>query len=140
MERRLWNNSLPQTLMISAFLLYANVVTALLFRAGNEGLFATMLLGLGLGIDAAVNIGNILGILFLVASVGAGFLIVNERKVGWKLGVAVAAAPLVAYVLIVVTGQVSLFKVIGISLLFDVALFVALVHPQSRDHQKVWFS
>jgi hypothetical protein len=138
-ERRFWNPSLPQTLIVSAFLLYANIIPALLFRAGNGGIFAAMLIGLHVGFDLAVNLGNILSIAFVAGSVAAAYLIVNEKRNGWKLGIAVAAAPLVADVIAVVTGTIGLSAIIDVGLLFDIALFVALVHPQSREHQRIWF-
>lgn len=140
MERRLWNPSLPQTLLISAFLLYANVVTALLFRSGNGGLFGLMLVALRVPFDTAVTLGNLLSLVLLVGSVGAAYLIVNEKRAGWRLGIVVAAAPLLADLVVVLTGTIGLGRLIDVSLLFDIALFVALIHPQSRDHQRIWFS
>jgi hypothetical protein len=139
-ERRFWNSSLPQTLIVSVFLLYANLVTALIYRTGNEGLFFYMFGGLRVPSGPALTLGNLLSIACLIGSVAAGYLISNEKRNGWKLGLVVAAAPLVADVIVIVTGQISITRMITVSLLFDIALFVALVHPQSREHQRIWFS
>jgi len=145
-ERRLWNPSLPQTLLIASFLLYANVVTALLFRSGNGGLFSVMVFSF-LRSDgaagAARNIGNLLAVAHIIGSVAAGYLISNERRVGWRLGVVVAAAPLVATVVVLVAGypqRIGFFDLDLIRLLFDAALFALLLHPQSREHQRIWFT
>jgi hypothetical protein len=139
-ERRLWNPSLPQTLLIAVFLLYANAVTAVIFRTGKEGLFAVMVYGLTSSIGLATSVGNVLSVLHIAASVGAGILISSERKVGWKLGVAAAAAPLIARAVALATGTLGLGGLISVDLLFDAAVFALLVHPQSREHQRLWFS
>ena len=34
----------------------------------------------------------------------------------------------------------SLFDFDLVGLLFDVGLFIAVVHPQSREHQRIWFT
>jgi hypothetical protein len=139
-ERRLWNPSLPQTLLIAVFLLYANAVTALIFRSGKEGLFALMLYGITSSYDVSTTFGNILSVAQLALCVAAGVLISSERKIGWKLGVVAAAAPLVARAVCLATGTLGFGSLITIDLLFDAALFALLLHPQSREHQRIWFA
>jgi hypothetical protein len=111
MESRRWiNQTQPQTLQIAVFLLYFNGIFALLFG----GLF------------------SVWGLAFAAGCIGAGYGIANERKWGYGLGVGVALFPFV----LLLSGQA---RVNIISLLFDVALVALLLHPQSRDYQRIWF-
>lgn len=68
----------------------------------------------------------------------AALAIANTQKIGWKVGVGVAAG---AVVLPVAAGGLGF--VFGsnylITYLFNIALLVALLHPQSREHQRIWF-
>ncbi|CAA9212521.1 MAG: hypothetical protein AVDCRST_MAG76-196 [uncultured Acidimicrobiales bacterium] len=145
MERRFFNPSQPQTMQVAVFLLYANVVIGLLFRTGNQGEFilsAWALIRSPDGLDTARLLGNILAIVFIVGSAACAYLIANEKRIGWKAGVAVAAAPLVASAIIVIIGyprRTSLVDVIDIGLLFDVALLALLLHTQTRSYEKIWF-
>ncbi|MEO5678387.1 MAG: hypothetical protein ABIS47_01855 [Acidimicrobiales bacterium] len=145
MERRFFNPSQPQTVQVAVFLLYANVVVGLLFRTGNQGQFAlaawSFLRSPG-AVDLARLVGNLLSIGFLLGSAGCAYLIANEKKIGWKLGVVVAAAPLVASLIIVTIGypqRTGLADVIDVGFLFDVALLVALLHDQTRAYERIWF-
>ena len=112
METRRWiNHSLPQTL-------------------GN----AVLLLYISAGFDALAGfISHPLGILVIAAKVGAGFGIANEKKWGYQLGVAVS-------IVVIVGGLVGVFPGGIISILFDILLAALLLHQQSREHQRVWFS
>jgi hypothetical protein len=77
----------------------------------------------------------------LIAMGASGYGIANERRWGYRLGVGVAAAQLFAGVAITALeglGVLSSFSFASL-LLFAVALFVVLVHPQSRDYQRIWF-
>ncbi len=144
MERRFFNQSQPQTLQVAVFLLYANVVVSLLFRTGNEGEFGYAVWSLLRSGDSDLPrlLGNLLAILFVVGSGLSAYLIANEKRIGWRLGVAVAVAPLLAVALIVTVGypaRVGLSQVIDIGFLFDVALLALLLHKQTRDYEKIWF-
>jgi hypothetical protein len=76
-------------------------------------------------------------LLIIFGLLAGGFGIANEKK--WGYYVATAAAGLhVAMYIYVFGGDVFKFDVL-IGFLFDVALFALLIHPQSREHQKVWF-
>jgi hypothetical protein len=134
MQTRRWvNPSQPQTMQIAVFLLYFRAVSDLIW---------------GIGIQFAVMpLHDLLEIVLPVALGAAGWLIANERKSGWRLGVVAAALPLVARLLlglgisfgVNLHGRVSPFDYDVLGLLFEVALFVLLVHPQSRDYQRIWF-
>jgi hypothetical protein len=119
METRRWTNpSQPQTLQIAVFLLYANAVFALLLAAGPILLLSAIAGGIG------------------------AYGIANSRKWGYQL--AVLASGIDVTLLVVLP-----FLQIGPELVFDlqylilivipVALFCALIHPESREHQRIWF-
>ncbi len=116
METRRWTNpSHPQTLQIAVFLLYANAVFGLLFRAPFQ-------------------IFGVLGFLVVVAYAAGGFGVANDQNWGYIVAVAVAA--------LVLVGTLANFGVqIGnvINIMFDVALLVLLIHPVSRSYRQIWF-
>jgi hypothetical protein len=119
METRRWTNpSQPQTLYIATFLLYATAFIAAIFG----GLF------------------NPISLLIIGGEVASGFGIANERKWGYYLAVGMASAGLLLRALPLI-GQLTLifnpWFLLGI--LFPVALFALLVHPMSREYQKIWF-
>lgn len=119
METRRWTNpSQPQTLQIAVFLLYANAVLALLFGSAP--------------------------ILLIAAIAGAfgAYGIANSRRWGYQLGVASSAIEVILLVLMPLLsfGPDLLFNLEYLILIvFPVALFCALVHPESREHQRIWF-
>lgn len=119
MQTRRWlNPSQPQTLQIAVFLLYLNAVFAVLLGA----------------------VGSPIGILIVAGTAAAGYGIANERRWGYLLGLGVSLIP---FVLPLLAGAgfgdviAYLFTVSG---LFDAALVALLLHPQSRDYQRIWFS
>lgn len=118
--RRFMNQSQPQTLQIAVFLLYADAAFAVFYLLffGYSPLYALPIAAGG---------------------VAAGFGIANEKKWGYQLGVVMAFAP---FLLRMVFGGVEA-AILGsgiINLMFEVALVALLLHPQSRDYQKIWFS
>lgn len=116
MESRRWmNTSHPQTLQIAVFLLYIDAVFIVLY-GGLASLF---------------------GIALIAGSVAAGFGISNELKWGYGLGIAMAILPFVLNV-----ARNGIAGVLGgdlIGLMFQVALVALLLHPQSREYQRIWF-
>lgn len=74
-----------------------------------------------------------LGLLVAVIKVGAGYGIANEMKIGYQVGAGVAA-------FVVIAGLTGIIPAGILGLLFDVVLAVLLFHPQSREHQRIWFS
>jgi len=114
MEQRRWvNQTQPQTLQIAVFLLYINGAITLLFGGLFVPLFALIAIG----------------------SIAAGYGIANERKWGYILGVAMALLP---FALVILTRSSPLSGGL-LNLLFEVALVALLLHPQSRDYQRIWF-
>ncbi|CAN5728238.1 hypothetical protein BH20ACT1_BH20ACT1_13550 [soil metagenome] len=115
METRRWTNpSHPQPLQIAVFLLYANAVFGLLFQT-------------------PFRLFGILGFLVVVAYGAGGFGVANDQNWGYILAVAVSAIVLLASLSLGIN-----FNNI-ISLMFDVALLVLLIHPQSRTYRSIWF-
>ena len=90
-------------------------------------------------IDAVFGVISFSPILILIAiGLGAGgFGIANEKK--WGYNVAVVAAVIQVALLLLIYG----FNVLGfpqiLSLMFDGLLVGLLVHPMSRDYQRIWF-
>jgi hypothetical protein len=76
--------------------------------------------------------------LVIVACLGAGgFGIANEKK--WGYGVAVIGAVLQVVILLAIFGIGVLTSTAIIALLFDGALVALLLHPMSREYQRIWF-
>lgn len=121
MEPRRWvNPSQPQTLYTATFLLYLNAAFRLLF-----GAFLSPL-----------------GILIVIGEVAAAYFIANERRWGYYLGVGMAALAVLPFVLLALDEGITelLNPLVMLNMIFPVALFALLVHPMSRDYQKIWFS
>jgi hypothetical protein len=113
MAMRQWTNpSQPQTLQIAVFLLYINAVFALLFG----------------------GLGSIYGLMIIAGGVAGGLGIAQEKRWGYGVALAVALLPFV----LIIAGKVFVGGLI--SLLFDIALVALLLHPQSREYQRIWFS
>lgn len=116
-ERRFLNQSQPQTLVIATMLLYLNAAFGLLF--------------------GVVALSPILALATIIGLAAGGFGIANEKK--WGYAVAVTAAIAQVGMFILVFGiEVVEFPLI-ITLLFDGALVALLLHPESRDYQRIWF-
>jgi hypothetical protein len=117
MQTRRWlNQGQPQTLQIAVFLLYFNAVFGV-FDMLSFRVFAPLLFASAAG------------------QVGGGYGIANEKKWGYYLGVAMAFLPfaLRLYYGVPLAGGSLL------NLLFEVALIALLLHPQSRDYERIWF-
>jgi hypothetical protein len=114
MENRRWvNPTQPQTMQIAVFLLYINAFFSLLYG----------------------GLGSPYGLAIIAGSVAAGFGIANERKWGYGLGIVMAILP---FALRLMWGQ-SLLGASIVNLMFEIALVALLLHPQSRDYQRIWF-
>ncbi len=124
MERRRWvNPAQPQTLQIAVFLFYFHAAFAVL--------------GLIIRPEASSGGRLLLALaLLIVGPVLAGWGIANEFKWAYPLGIAMAVLPFLLR-----------FFFLGnpfagtdvINLMFEIALVALLLHPQSRDYQRIWF-
>ena len=132
-ERRWYNPRLPQTLVISQFLLYFNAFfLALSLLTGG-------LLSSALG--ALLLIGS------LAANVYGAYGIANEQKRGYQVAVVASFLPIAlpAIVLLLngeLAGRMGEVLLPGglINAIFVYALIALLLHTQSREHQRIWFS
>lgn len=115
--RRWLNQSQPQTLQIAVFLMYLDAAFMALFG----GLFSPI------------------SLVFIAGYVAAGYGIANERKWGYWLGVGIAGFFLAVALLPLAFGVNILFSGGVIGLLFAVAKFALLIHPMSREYQRIWF-
>ena len=106
------NQRQPQTLYGATILCYIDAVFGVL----GGGIFILIAIGLGAG----------------------GFGIANERKWGYTLAAVAAVAQLVLLVLAFGFPGVLGFPQI-MSLMFDGLLVGLILHPMSREYQRIWF-
>jgi hypothetical protein len=118
METRRWiNHSLPQTL--------GNAVLLLYISAAFDALLGGFLF-------------SPIGIAIVAGKVAAGFGIANEKTWGYRLGVAMAFLP---FALRFLAGGLDAVLGVGIiSLMFEVLLIALLLHKDSKEYQRIWFS
>jgi hypothetical protein len=111
-----WVNQFqPQTLYIATILCYVDAVFGLI-----SGAFANPIT------------------LFIVAALGAGgFGIANEKR--WGYAVAVIGAVAQVVLLVLIFGASVITSIVIINFIFDVALVALLLHPMSREYQRIWF-
>jgi hypothetical protein len=112
-EHRFLNPSQPQTLYMAVILCYINAFFNLLS-------LAPILILIALGLAAG------------------GYGIANEKKWGYSLAVG-AAVVQVILVLVVFQGSIVTDLFALFNFLFDAALVALLLHPMSRDYQRIWF-
>lgn len=109
---RFLNRSQPQTLYMGVILCYVNAF----FDLFGFGFF--LLIGLGLA--------------------AGGYGIANEKK--WGYSIAVAASVLQVLYVLAIYGTTTFTDIFALlNFLFDAALVALLLHPMSRDYQRIWF-
>ncbi len=130
---------MPQTLVIAQVLLYFDAFWMLL---------AILTRGVGGLLGAAIGLGT------LGAYVYGAFGIANEQRLGYRVAVVASFLPLARRLIIFLLYPTSVRALYGspigyvlvggwsniISAIFEYALIALLLHQQSRDHQKIWFS
>lgn len=115
-ENRWINPHQPQPLYMGVILCYVDAVLAVLYMSILNPLILLITVGLAAG----------------------AYGIANEKKWGYSL--AVAAAVFQVVLGLAFGGLSSLGNVLVlISFAFDVVLVVLLLHPMSRDYQRIWF-
>jgi hypothetical protein len=115
-RRRFMNPAQPQTLVIAVYLLYFHAAF-LLFDLLRLGIFP------------------LLYVIAVGGGIAAGYAIANEFKWGYWLGIAMAIYPF--FLNWYYVGNPLSENVI--TLMFEIALVALLLHPQSRDYQRLWF-
>jgi hypothetical protein len=134
--RRWVNPSQPDLLQIAVFLGYF------------QGAFILLL-----GLDFQYIVFPARGLFRVVVPAllaGGAYLLANGKRLGWRLLLAGAVIPLVGRILLAfgiylhdtiakdLLGSVSPLDYDVLGLVFEVALFALLVHPRSREYEKVW--
>ena len=115
-ERNFFDASQPQTLQGAVMLSYLNVAFAVLsLLIGGFWLYWLILVQLAEGVGA--------------------YGIANERRWGYRTCVAASVVVLALSIWVFLAGHG-----IGIlNLLFSLVLAALLLHPQSREYQRIWF-
>lgn len=121
MEPRVWvNRHQPQTLYIAQLLMYFQGGLGLLFALiGARGL-------------------TVYSLVIAAGKLAAAFGIANEMRWAYKLGVVIAALPILVLLLLAVTDDVGWLWADPLGLLFDIALLALLLHSHSRSYQRYW--
>ena len=133
--KRWFDRMQPQTLQIATWLLYLN------------GFFALVDLIDGGGYLNVIRIrytgGILIGLLSVALYAAGGWLMANDRKLGYQLAIVAAVSPfflrLWAYQGIPASVYDKISDGSTLELLFDVALVALILHPHSRNHQKIWY-
>lgn len=83
-----------------------------------------------------------LGLILIVGFVGAAYGIANEFKWGYNLGIALSVLALLPFAYLVwVDGIGELLRIpVLMGLMIPVARFALLVHPESQEYRRIWFS
>lgn len=115
-SRRFLNPAQPQTLVIAVYLLYLHAVF-LLFDLLRLSIFPRLY------------------VLAVIGGLLAGFGIANEKKWGYGLGLVMAVFPFALR--FYYSGSPLSSNLLN--LMFEIALVALLLHPQSRDYQRIWF-
>jgi len=146
LDRKKWFDRMqPQTLQIATWLLYLNGFFSLVSLFDKTGYLGYMRYRFGFG--------YLLGLVIVALHASGGFMMANDRKLGYRLAVAAAAAPFLVRLVAVRDVATNNFANVSlldhliarplggstISVIFDAALVVLLLHRQSRDHQRVWY-
>jgi hypothetical protein len=117
-EHRWFNPHQPQTLQSGVILCYLQAVMGLLFGVAARSPFLALFIIVGLA--------------------AGGYGIANEKKWGYGLGVSAAVVQILALVALFRGDTFTSFGPL-VSFMFDAALLGLLVHPMSRDYQRIWF-
>lgn len=129
METRRWTNpSQPQTLYMAHLFLYISAAFNLLNMVLN-------------GFTVVLPVYGRPSIALIACEVAGGYLVANERRIGWWLGLAsVALSVYPAAQILWLAGPsviVNLNWILAVA--FPGVLLVLLIHPMSRDYQRIWF-
>jgi len=116
-SRRFLNPAQPQTLLIAVYLLYLHA-GFLLFALLVNGTFPPLFVAI------------------VVGGFAAGYGIANEFKWGYALGIGMAILP---FALRFFYSGNPLASADLLNLMFEIALVALLLHPLSRDYQRIWF-
>jgi hypothetical protein len=136
--RKWFDRMQPQTMQIATWLLYLNGFFALIgFMDKSDWIgFARVDKG---------ALGSLIGLIVVASFIAGGYLMANDRRIGYRLALVAAFSPfaLRIWILWSYPGFSAIDKVTGndtIGFIFEAALCALLFHPQSREHQRLWYS
>ena len=136
--RKWFDRMQPQTMQIATWLLYLNGFFALIgFMDKSDWIgFARVDKG---------ALGCLIGLVVVASFIAGGYLMANDRKIGYRLALVAAFSPfaLRIWILWSYPGFSAIDKVTGndtIGFIFEAALCALVLHPQSREHQRLWYS
>ena len=136
--RKWFDRMQPQTMQIATWLLYLNGFFALIgFMDKSDWIgFARVDKG---------ALGSLIGLVVVASFIGGGYLMANDRKIGYRLALIAAFSPFILRIWILWSypGWGAIDKITGndtIGFIFEAALCALLLHPQSREHQRLWYS
>ncbi|HZJ28342.1 MAG TPA: hypothetical protein VFF40_15225 [Acidimicrobiia bacterium] len=115
-ERRFFNPTQPQTLQIAVILLYIDAVFSLI----------------GVFIPTEVRLALVL------TMAGGAFGIANEKRWGYVVGL-IGAVLNVLWPMLYGFSLTAIISGNPLGFLIGVALVALLLHPMSRDYQRIWF-
>jgi hypothetical protein len=125
----------PQTLQIATWLLYLSGVF-MLIDLGNRGSWVWYA-------RERYSIGLFVVLVLVACHAFGGLLMANDRKLGYRLAVVAAFSPFLLRLWVLRgTNASAMDRLTGgsaISFIFDVALVALLLHPMSREHQRLWY-
>lgn len=135
--RKWFDRMQPQTMQIATWLLYLNGFFAFIGFLGSNDWIGYARSDKGL-------LGTLVGLLVIAGYVLGGFLMANDRRLGYRLALIGAFSPFALRLWILWGRGLSPLDMITgrnlVGFLFDVALCALLLHPQSREHQRLWYS
>jgi len=136
--RKWFDRMQPQTMQIATWLLYLNGFFALIgFMDKSDWIgFARVDKG---------ALGSLIGLVVVASFIAGGYLMANDRKIGYRLALVAAFSPFALRVWLLWSNSVwsPIDKITGndtIGFIFEAALCALLLHPQSREHQRLWYS
>ena len=139
--RKWFDRMQPQTLQIAAMLLYLNGFFALISVIDKTDYLGHL--------RGRFSFGLVIGLVVVALHALSGIFMANDLKLGYKFAIVAAFSPFVLrYWAFSDLERISSFKfsfydkLTGgstLSLIFEVALCALILHPQSRNHQKIWY-
>jgi hypothetical protein len=113
------NQRQPQTLYMATILLYIDAALGVLFGTAFSPI----------------------GLAYVAGSAAGAYGIANEKNWGYWLAVGISTLYLLFITWFLIGDLGLLFNLnFLISLIFPLARFLLLMHPQSREYQRIWFS
>ena len=139
LDPRTWFDRMqPQTLQIAMWLLYLNGFFAFVAFLDKSDWIGVARVSKG-------ALGLVVGLLVVVSYIGGGFLMANGRRIGYYFALFAAFSPFLLrlWILSPYSELGLLDKLTGqdtFGVIFEIALCALLLHPHSREHQRVWYS